>query len=97
MVMELLVGWLGVVVLASLLSLVMYRVDKQRAGQGHQRIPERTLHLIDVVGGWPGGWYARRTYRHKTQKLSFRIVFGLTVVVHAALSLALFGWWFLPR
>ena len=59
-------------------------VGKRRAQRGGRRIPENTLHLMEVLGGWPGAFIAQRVFRHKTQKLSFRIVFWLCVSVHLA-------------
>ena len=69
-------------VLMSLLALLLYRHDKRQAGQGGQRIAENTLHLIDLLGGWPGALLAQQIYRHKTRKLSFQIVFWLIVIAH---------------
>ena len=37
--------------------------------------PERTLHLLALLGGWPGAILARRRFRHKTMKVPFLIAF----------------------
>lgn len=68
--------------LSSLLALMLYRHDKRQAGQGGQRIAENTLHLVELLGGWPGALLAQQIYRHKTRKLSFQIVFWLIVIAH---------------
>lgn len=68
--------------LASIFSYVAYRSDKRRAEEGSWRIPESTLHLADLLGGWPGGLIAQRQYRHKTAKTSFQVVFWLTVCAY---------------
>ncbi|MCQ9423101.1 DUF1294 domain-containing protein [Pseudomonas sp. LJDD11] len=68
--------------LMSLLALLLYRHDKRQAGQGGQRVAENTLHLIELLGGWPGALLAQQLYRHKTRKLSFQIVFWLIVIAH---------------
>jgi len=56
-------------------------LDKRRAANGSRRISERTLHLMALLGGWPGALMGQRRFRHKTQKLSFRFVFWLTVLL----------------
>jgi len=48
-----------------------------------RRVPEATLHLIDLAGGFPGGLAARWLFRHKTRKLSFRVVTWGIVAAHA--------------
>ena len=68
--------------IASLITLVMYGWDKRRAIKGGSRVPERTLHLGELLGGWPGALLAQKMFRHKTQKASFRRVFWLIVVLH---------------
>ena len=42
----------------------------------------RRLHLFAFVGGWPGAWLGQRIFHHKTEKLSFRLVFWLIVAAH---------------
>ena len=40
------------------------------------------------LGGWPGAFLAQRQFRHKTQKVSFRIVFWITVILHITIVIA---------
>jgi uncharacterized membrane protein YsdA (DUF1294 family) len=70
----------GLMGLASIVSYLAYRSDKRRAEAGSWRIPESTLHLVDLLGGWPGGLIAQRQYRHKIAKTPFQVVFWLTIV-----------------
>ena len=72
----------GVYLVASIVCFVFYAVDKSAAGAGRWRIPETTLLLWGVVGGWPGAIVAQQTLRHKTQKVSFRRAFWGSVVVN---------------
>jgi uncharacterized membrane protein YsdA (DUF1294 family) len=87
-------GWVALVYLAgSVVAFVMYAVDKAAAQRrGRRRIPERTLLMMAVVGGWPGSIVAQQTLRHKTQKRSFRRAFwaavALNLLVLAALAVA---------
>nr|WP_056164353.1 DUF1294 domain-containing protein [Leifsonia sp. Leaf325] len=69
-------------VAGSVLSFVLYGVDKGAAVAGRRRIPEATLHLVAVLGGWPGAVVGQTVFRHKTQKASFRLRFWATVIVN---------------
>jgi uncharacterized membrane protein YsdA (DUF1294 family) len=69
-------------VVASLIAFVLYHSDKKAAQTGSWRISEGTLHLIAVVGGWPGAVVAQQVFRHKTSKQEFRSVFWLTIVAN---------------
>ncbi|HBH72150.1 MAG TPA: hypothetical protein DDY43_01605 [Synechococcales bacterium UBA10510] len=40
------------------------------------------LHLLALLGGWPGGLIARHKLRHKTIKQPFRFIFWCTVVLN---------------
>ena len=75
-------AYIAVVALMSLASFVAYGFDKRRAQKNGRRVPEKTLHVMALFGGWPGALMGQRVFRHKTQKLSFRIVFWLCVVLH---------------
>ena len=69
--------------LMSVASYLMYAFDKEVAGRARwQRIPENTLHLLDLLGGWPGGLIAQHVARHKTVKASFQRAFWITVVLN---------------
>lgn len=87
----LLMGWrLGRVPVAvvggytvmSVMALLLYGRDKRAARAGARRTRERTLHLVDLLGGWPGGLIGQDLFRHKTRKTGFQIVFWATVVLH---------------
>lgn len=69
---------------ASLLSFVAYGRDKLAAKRGRWRTPESTLHLIDLLCGWPGGLMAQKIIRHKSSKGSFQAMFWITVVLNVA-------------
>jgi hypothetical protein len=49
---------------------------------GLWRIPEIKLHALEALGGWPGALLAQIFYRHKIQKIPYRIVFWLIVLSH---------------
>lgn len=56
--------------------------DKRAAAHGRWRTPERVLHAIELVGGWPGSLAASAVLRHKSRALRYRIVRGLIVAMH---------------
>ena len=68
----------------SVVTFVCYGIDKRSAQHGRRRIAEARLHLLALLGGWPGAWAGQQFFRHKTQKFSFRIVFWLIVALHVA-------------
>lgn len=70
--------------LSSLVSFLAYGMDKAAARKNAWRTPENTLHLIDLLGGWPGGLIAQQSFHHKTAKPSFQVGFWLSVAVNIA-------------
>lgn len=75
---------LGVLLLLSLLTFFIYGFDKNAAETGRWRTAENTLHLLSLVGGWPGAWVAQRLFRHKVRKTSFMAGYWATVLAHLA-------------
>ena len=69
---------------ASVITFLAYAQDKRAARRGRWRTPEATLHLLELLGGFPGAMLAQRILRHKRGKLSYLIVFWLIVAVHIA-------------
>jgi len=98
----LLTGWLALTVRGTLavpivylvmsaVSFAVYASDKAAAPAGGRRIPENTLHLLALLGGWPGALIAQRLLSHKTRKVGFQALFWITV----ALNLAALAWYLL--
>lgn len=73
----------------SLLAFGLYAVDKSAARNGRRRVPEARLHVVALLGGWPGALLAQRVVRHKTIKQPFRTIFWITVAVNIAALVAL--------
>lgn len=69
----------------SCLSFCAYWLDKYRAQHNDWRISEGTLHLFDLLGGWPGGLLAQHLFRHKVSKETFRVGFWSIVVINLVL------------
>jgi len=79
--------------IASAACFIAYALDKSAARQGRRRTPERTLLLLGLAGGWPGGLAAQQLLRHKSSKTSFLIKFWLTVALNLAALIALQAGW----
>lgn len=69
----------------SILAFGLYWYDKQQAKAGQWRTPEKVLHGVELLGGWPGACVAQQLLRHKTRKVSFQLWFWLIVAVHQAI------------
>ncbi|MET3494506.1 cold shock and DUF1294 domain-containing protein [Variovorax boronicumulans] len=83
---------LGAVPGLSLLAFIAYALDKNAAQTGRWRTKESTLHLLALIGGWPGAWAAQRLLRHKSSKQGFLVVYRATVALHCAAVLAWVFW-----
>lgn len=70
--------------LMSVVTLGYYAWDKRQARKQGWRIPEKRLHILSLLGGWPGALIGQRWLRHKSIKAKFRAVFWLTVLIHLA-------------
>ena len=79
---------LALYALVSLMTFLIYAIDKRAARNGRQRISESTLHILTLTGGWPGAVLAQQLLRHKSQKQSYRMVFWATVILNSAVL----GW-----
>ncbi len=75
--------WVGFyAALLSALTYWAYWCDKRRAQQGAWRMPEARLHLLELLGGWPGAFLAQRRLRHKCSKRSYQFNFWLIVLLY---------------
>lgn len=86
-------AWLGYLapwlaawyLIASTVTYVAYWQDKMAARKQHTRIPERTLLLLGLLGGWPGAQLAQQWHHHKTKKITFQRLFWITVLINITL------------
>ena len=58
----------------NLFSFAAMAWDKSLAKSRRQRIPERALLLLDLLGGSLGGILGMLLFRHKTLHLKFRVL-----------------------
>lgn len=73
---------LALYLVGSLVAFIAYALDKSAAARNRWRTQESTLHLLALLGGWPGALAAQRVLRHKSAKASFQVTFWATVVLN---------------
>lgn len=81
----------GYWVAVNLLAFFLYGFDKRAALNGAARVSEAVLLIMVILGGYAGAWLAMQKFRHKTQKLSFKLRFVIALILHFA------GIWYLTR
>ena len=67
---------------ASVVAFLAYAFDKSAARRAGRRTRESTLHLLGLVGGWPGALLAQQLLRHKSIKPQFQRVYWATVILN---------------
>ncbi|EIY6365548.1 DUF1294 domain-containing protein, partial [Salmonella enterica] len=75
---------------ANVLTLAIYGIDKTAARKTWRRVPESTLLVFGVVGGWPGAIVGQQLFRHKTQKQPFKTYFIVSVIVSIVVTVAIY-------
>jgi uncharacterized membrane protein YsdA (DUF1294 family) len=67
---------------ASVAAAIAYRLDKSAAERHVWRTSETMLHVMALMGGWPGALVAQQVFSHKSRKLSFQFAFWITVALN---------------
>jgi uncharacterized membrane protein YsdA (DUF1294 family) len=67
--------------LVSLIALILYINDKNRAIKGKNRIQEKTLLEVCVLGGAIGAFIGRIIAHHKTDKKYFSFIIYLNIIL----------------
>ncbi len=75
---------LGAYALMSGFTLIVYRIDKTAAGRGERRISENALHVLELLGGWPGALIGMQVLHHKRRNVGFVAIVCLIGLVHVA-------------
>ena len=78
----------------SVTTFVMYGLDKGFSKMEKARTPKLILHLLAIVGGFPGGWLGRAVFRHKTNVRKnpwFLIILIVSTLGHGLLT---YYWFF---
>ncbi|MCF2857020.1 DUF1294 domain-containing protein [Pseudoalteromonas sp. SMS1] len=82
---------LGGLVIANLVTLIVFYKDKANAKQDKQRISERTLVLLSALSLHCATYLVMHVTRHKTNKVSFQLKLLLAVSVQLVASAAWFA------
>ncbi|KAN0012418.1 hypothetical protein ACTFIU_007719 [Dictyostelium citrinum] len=78
-----LIGGYAVTINVGAAGLFFY--DKKQAIQHKWRVPEKTLHLTGLLGGWIGGMWAMQAFKHKRSKQSFKNVYFTAVAANVGI------------
>jgi uncharacterized membrane protein YsdA (DUF1294 family)/cold shock CspA family protein len=87
------ISWMviGIYAVLSIVTFIAYGWDKSSARNGNWRTAESTLHLLGLMGGWPGAMAAQRLLRHKSSKQQFQFTFKVTVILNIVAA-GYFAW-----
>lgn len=69
------------VLLMSLITFVVYGIDKHCSKHDKWRIKENTLLLLGLIGGAFGAFLGMKIFHHKTLKKQFRLFVPLECVL----------------
>lgn len=65
---------------ASLFTYWLYQIDKKLAASGQSsRLPEESLQMFSLIGGWPGALVAQKRLHHKVHKTPFQREFRFVI------------------
>ncbi|KAA0965185.1 DUF1294 domain-containing protein [Sporosarcina sp. ANT_H38] len=81
-------GWIAIM---SIWAFITMGYDKRQAKRKGQRIPEKTLWTLALLGGGIGAYFGMQTFRHKTRHTSFRIGFLILAIAYGIGILYLLG------
>ena len=80
----------------NVVTFAAFGYDKLVAPTQSIRVPETILLALTALGGGVGGIIARPVFRHKTQKMSFHLIFWPCVLVSTVL-IAYYYFWLCPE
>ncbi len=83
------------ILIMSIVTFIVYSVDKVKATKNKWRIPEKTLLIFSVIGGVYGALIAMYKIRHKNRKMLFIVTnwtFAVVYIIVGTLVAVNFGW-----
>ena len=73
--------YVGYLLLFSLITFILFLVDKQLAIKEKTRIKEKVLLFFVAIGGGIGGYFGRILGHHKIKKIYFSLIINLTLIL----------------
>lgn len=64
---------LAYLVLINLVGFIVFLVDKRKAKNHSWRVPEKVLHIFELLGSFPSIFVAMYMFRHKNKKFSYYV------------------------
>lgn len=83
--LKLLILYCGYLFTLSLISFILFCIDKSLAKKEKRRIKEKTLLFFVSLGGGIGGYFGRIISHHKVKKIYFSLIINLTMVLQLLL------------
>ena len=75
------------VVIINIVTFFLFGIDKRRAIKNRWRISEAMLLTFSLIGGCVGGIIGMSVFHHKTNKMKFKIIIPLILMLHICLGL----------
>lgn len=72
-------------IIINIVTFVTFGIDKRKAKKDNWRISEQALVILMLIGGAFGGYFGMEKFRHKTQKIKFKIVRALSFITFIAI------------
>ena len=73
----------------NVISFFMYYKDKRNSIKKKERIPEKVLLLVSIIGGSLGSLIGMFLFRHKTKHLKFLIINPICFIIQLYLLLTI--------
>ena len=72
-------------IVITIVTFLVYGIDKWKAKQGSWRISEASLLILAVIGGSIGALFGMKVWHHKTMHKKFK--YGLPLILLAQITL----------
>lgn len=84
-----LIVYLSLILISSIIAIILFAVDKNKAKKGEMRIKEKTLLEIAILNGALGALIGRVIAHHKTNKIYFSIVIYFSLIIQILVGVLL--------
>lgn len=75
------------ILVMSIIAFFIMGYDKSQAKKRGQRVSERTLWTLALLGGGIGAYFGMQLFRHKTKHTNFRVGFLMLLIAYVFLVL----------